>query len=163
MKQFRLVNCQLIETKLTLHQSIRCDLRLKHCSGGSAVPRLQSTSSTTTGFVDVLCHEPSKNSPICSFLVGVPQSFALSASVMGAILHLHSVFSTPQLTVCRASLACIHGQLRNNPLTLWECTRNNVGCCFSDLHHPHIKTSYPVQPNRIVEVFIEFDPSLLLF
>lgn len=72
MKQFRLVNCQLIETKLTLHQSIRCDLRLKHCSGGSAVPRLQSTSSTTTGFVDVLCHEPSKNSPICSFLVGVP-------------------------------------------------------------------------------------------
>lgn len=72
MKQFRLVNCQLIETKLTLHQSIRCDLRLKHCSGGSAVPRLQSTSSTTTGFVDVLCHELSKNSPICSFLVGVP-------------------------------------------------------------------------------------------
>ena len=72
MKQFRLVNCQLIETKLTLRQSIRCDLRLKHCSGGSAVPRLQSTSSTTTGFVDVLCHEPFKNSPICSFLVGVP-------------------------------------------------------------------------------------------
>lgn len=68
MKQFRLVKCQLIETKLPLqledldehffllHPCIRRDLRLQHCSGDSAVPRLQSTSSTTMGFVDVLCH-----------------------------------------------------------------------------------------------------------
>ena len=68
MKQFRLVKCQLIETKLPLqledldehffllHPCIRRGLRLQHCSGDSAVPRLQSTSSTTMGFVDVLCH-----------------------------------------------------------------------------------------------------------
>lgn len=93
---------------------------------------------------------------------------------MGAILHLHSVFGTPQLTVCRASLACIQGQLRNNPLTLWECTRNSVGCSFSHLHLPTHQNILPCPPQKLstvhrlvccnsYEVFIEFDRSLLLF